>query len=79
MFVNIELKGPMSPEFKDRYNFRLAAEKVYDLVIKYNMHEKFLISSFNVNILREVEIVRARHTHGTYPRFDVIYLLNYEN
>jgi glycerophosphoryl diester phosphodiesterase len=51
MFINIELKGPRSEEYKHKYSCKKAAEEVYDLVIKHNMHGKFLISSFGSDIL----------------------------
>lgn len=49
-----------------------------DLLMKYNMHEKFLFSSFSYDQLREVELVREKYMQQN-PRFDVIYLYNYEN
>ena len=51
---------------------------MYDLLMKYNMHGKFLFSSFSYDQLREVELVREKYT-SVHPKFDVIYLYNYEN
>jgi hypothetical protein len=42
------------------------------------MFGKFAISSFNSDILTEVERVRARN-EGVHPRFDILYLYNHEN
>lgn len=78
MFINIELKGPRSEELKARYSCADAAEKVYELVIKHNMHGKFLISSFGQDILEAVEIVRSKY-ESKYPKFDIIYLYNSMN
>ena len=57
-----------------------------ELVHKYNYHGRFLVSSFNSDILREVERVRDRiyggrvtKIDGAPPSFDIIYLYNYEN
>jgi glycerophosphoryl diester phosphodiesterase len=60
VFVNIEMKGPRSAHHKNRYDCALLADLVYKLVNKYNMHEKFLVSSFSSDILTEVERVRSR-------------------
>lgn len=42
------------------------------------MHGKFLFSSFGEDILQEIEKLREKYD-GVHPRFDVIYLHNYEN
>jgi len=46
VFINIELKGPKTEEIKAKYDHYQAAEAVYNLATKHNMHGKFLISSF---------------------------------
>lgn len=78
VFINIELKGPRTEEIKSRYSPKNAAEAVHALVVKHNMHGKFLISSFTAEILKAVEDVRQQH-ESTHPRFDIIYLYNFEN
>jgi hypothetical protein len=55
MFINIEIKAPRIDEIKERYSSANAIEKVYDLIMKYNMFSKFLISSFSHDILKEAE------------------------
>ena len=78
VFVNIEMKGPHDPVLKNRYSWQLAAKLVGNTVNKHNMHGKFLISSFNKEMLTEVELMRARY-EVIHPRFDIIYLYNYQN
>jgi len=60
VFVNVEMKGPRTESLKPRYSCEKAANLVYELVEKYNYHGRFLVSSFNSDILREVERMRAR-------------------
>jgi hypothetical protein len=60
MFINIEMKGPRTQELKEKYDCALVANTVYELLIKYDMHNKFLVSSFNSDILVEIERVRER-------------------
>lgn len=86
VFINIELKGPRSDEFKLRYDCALAAQLVSELVHKYNYHGRFLVSSFNSDILQEIEKMRDRVYGGRIPTidgapasFEIIYLYNYEN
>ena len=78
VFVNIELKGPRGEEFKPKYCCKKAAEAVYALVVKHNYHGKFLVSSFGSDILEAVAAVRTANA-SLYPRFDIIYLYNYDN
>jgi glycerophosphoryl diester phosphodiesterase len=51
VFINIEMKGPRLESLKHRYSCELAANLVYELVEKYNYHGRFLVSSFNSDIL----------------------------
>ena len=80
------MKGPRTESLKPRYNCALAAQLVYDLVVKYNYHGRFLISSFNYDILEEVEKVRTKYyggristIDGAPSSFEIIYLYNHEN
>ena len=84
--MNVELKGPRSDEHKPRYSCTLAATLVQELVEKFNYHGRFLVSSFNSDILEEVAKVRAKvyggrisTIEGAPESFDIIYLYNYEN
>ncbi|TNV76407.1 hypothetical protein FGO68_gene13413 [Halteria grandinella] len=86
VFINIELKGPRTAEFKKRYDCALAAQLVSDLVHQYEYHGRFLVSSFNADILEEIERMRLRVyggrisvIDGAPSSFDIIYLYNYEN
>jgi glycerophosphoryl diester phosphodiesterase len=86
VFINIEMKGPRADALKPRYDCTLAAALVYELVDKHNYHGRFLISSFNSDILKAVEAMRDRvyggrisKIDGAPPSFEIIYLYNYEN
>lgn len=44
------------------------------------MHNRFLVSSFNREILKEIEAVREqKYGREGHPYFDIIYLYNDEN
>ncbi len=80
------MKGPRTAELKPRYSCEAAANLVYELVEKYNYHGRFLVSSFNSDILQEVEKMRkakyggrVSSIDGAPQSFDIIYLYNYEN
>eukprot|EP00347_Sterkiella_histriomuscorum_P003717 403363216 len=78
VFVNVEVKGPRTAELKPKYDCDLVISGVLELVDKYDMHGKYLFSSFNYDVLAAAERARERR-RDTHPRFDVIYLYNYEN
>lgn len=76
--MNVEVKGPRSESLKPKYDCDLVISGVLELVDRYEMHGKFLFSSFNYDVLAAAERARERRRE-THPRFDVIYLYNYEN
>ena len=78
VFVNVEVKGPRTAELKPKYDCDLMINGVLSLVDQYEMHGKFLFSSFSYDVLEAAERARARR-RDTHPRFDIIYLYNYEN
>ena len=51
MLLNIELKGPRFGPLVKKYNFKLAARKVVDLINKYKIASKVMVSSFVPRIL----------------------------
>ena len=55
--LNIELKGPESPDFKPRYDFTKAAQVVYDLILEYGIAHKVMISSFQPEIISAIKEV----------------------
>jgi glycerophosphoryl diester phosphodiesterase len=59
-FLNIELKGPMDPRYKERYDFDAAAETVMDLVSIYGLEKRVMISSFVGEILVAVGRVKEK-------------------
>ena len=54
MMLNIELKGPESPEWAVKYDCNMAASKVIELIEKYSIDLKVMISSFGPRILDAV-------------------------
>jgi len=54
MLLNIELKGPISEEWITKYNYDLAALKVVELIEKYKISNKTMISSFVPQILESI-------------------------
>lgn len=62
VFVNIELKGPRTPSLSAIYNCELAANRVLETVNQYDMHGRFLISSFNHDDLL-LEMHKARQIY----------------
>lgn len=59
MLLNIELKGPMDPACFEYYDFGLTARKVVELIDKYEIGYRTMISSFNPNILDAVVVESA--------------------
>ena len=54
MLLNIELKGPWDEEYVSQYDYNLAAKKVIQLIDKYNVAERVMISSFVPRIIDSV-------------------------
>ena len=46
MLLNMELKAPSKKYWIDRYDYDLAAQKVVELIYKYDIELKVMISSF---------------------------------
>ena len=54
MLLNIELKGPWDEEYVSKYDYNLAARKVIELIDKYDVAERVMISSFVPRIIDSV-------------------------
>ena len=54
MLLNIELKGPRNGPMTAKYNYKLAAKKVVNLINKHKIASKVMISSFVPRILRSI-------------------------
>ena len=54
MLMNIELKGPLDEEWVSQYDYNLAAQKVIDLIDRYNIAGKVMISSFVPRIIDSI-------------------------
>ena len=54
MILNIELKGPLNEPWISQYDYVLAAKKVVDLIAKYQIGCKTMISSFVPRIIDAV-------------------------
>lgn len=35
MLINIELKGPVAPEWKERYDFKRTCQLVHEMVVRH--------------------------------------------
>ena len=46
MVINLELKGPRHDEFKPLYDFELAANRTYELIVKYGIQGHSMVSSY---------------------------------
>ena len=75
MLLNIELKGPISEEWITKYNYDLAALKVVELIEKYEISDKTMISSFVPQILESI----LRVTENKKQDFIIQSLRNYGN
>ena len=56
VFVNIELKGPLTPERKPFYDFNLAAKTIHALVLELGMAKQVMVSSFTKEIIDAMKI-----------------------
>ena len=54
MLLNIELKGPLSEEWVPQYDYDMAAQKVIELIDRYQIADKTMISSFVRRIVDSV-------------------------
>ena len=54
MLLNIELKGPFDEAWLPHYDFNLAAEKMIELMDKYNLAHRVMVSSFVPRIIDSV-------------------------
>ena len=54
MMLNIELKGPMDEAWALEYDYDMAAQKVVDLINKYDISSKTMVSSFVPKILSSI-------------------------
>ena len=60
--LHLELKGPYFDEFKHKYDFNLAALKLYELIEKYGIKHRTIVSSFNIEAIEAmVEICKERN------------------
>ena len=55
IFLNIELKGPLSIERKALYNFELAAKTVFDIITGLNIQKYVMVSSFVPETITEMK------------------------
>jgi len=54
MLLDIELKGPSAEEWVEKYDHNLAAQKVVDMIGKYKIAKKTMVSSFTPRILESI-------------------------
>ena len=56
VFLNIELKGPLSDERKSQYDYALAARTVHAMVLEFDLQKQVMLSSFVPEIIEEMRI-----------------------
>ena len=47
MLINIELKGPADSRIESRYDYLQTCKEVRDLVDKYQIQDRIMVSSFS--------------------------------
>ena len=72
LYLNIEVKAPHDLATRERYDYKLAIEKVQTLIGKHGIRE-CCVSSFDHDLLGELSRLNAKH--GT--QVEAIYLYNY--
>ena len=55
MLLNIEIKAPVDAKRSKAYNTDMAAEKVIELIKKYDIGPRVVISSFTPKVIKSVE------------------------
>ena len=48
------MKGPLSPQYKELYNFEQAAKTVHKMVLDFDMQHQVMVSSFVPEIVTEM-------------------------
>ena len=71
MLLNIELKGPLSDDWVSQYDYDLAAQKVIELIDRYDIGKKTMISSFVTRIIDSVTRVSSSPP-AEHPRTFII-------
>ena len=46
MNLNIEMKGPQSPQWQSKYDFDLCCDKVKNMIVEFDIEGRVIISSF---------------------------------
>ena len=69
MNLNIEMKGPQSPQWQIKYDFDLCCTKVNDLIDKFGIAEKTIISSFRPQITDTMQ-------KSSHQKYKVLQLYN---
>lgn len=73
MFMNIEVKTPFNREVKLAYNYKQCVNLVHNLIAKYQIEEKCWVSSFDHDVLAELEHLNS----VSNTNVDTIYLYNF--
>ena len=56
MLLNIEMKGPRTPEIALNYNIKLVCEKVKALITDHEFSARTIISSFRQEIVNKMKM-----------------------
>jgi len=73
LFINIEVKTPYCNLIKPQYDYKRAIAKIYELIINYDLQNYCCVSSFDGNLLEELDELRKEHDYWV----EIIYLYNF--
>eukprot|EP00347_Sterkiella_histriomuscorum_P006964 403350767 len=76
VFINIELKVPRAESALNAYRYKDCARIAHDLIQSHEMTDQVLFSSFNRDILQEIEMNNLS-TYGDSQAVETIYLMNF--
>lgn len=72
-FINLEVKTPQDPRQRERYQYKECIRLVHELVMMHGIQRDCCVSSFNHELLAELE----RLNQIFHTQIDTIYLYNY--
>jgi glycerophosphoryl diester phosphodiesterase len=73
LYINIEVKTPYSKEIKTRYDYKNTISMIYELIRKYEIGAQCCVSSFDPDLLEELDSLRKLHQVNV----EIIYLYNF--
>lgn len=73
IYINIEVKTPFDQAVNQRYDFKKTIAMVYDVIREYGIADHCCISSFDQDLLEEMDNLRNAYK----LKVDIIYLHNF--